>query len=151
MHLLNNETAKSSKLAGQRADIAERELRVHLPCLQLQHQANSLHQAGRSFQTAGCTAEQQCQLAAAQPLLQEAAGTSKAKAARSGAAWAAAVADAGRGADIDAKVEERALVADANTWQAQEDALHQNELQQVMAPWPTFLLPDSGNATYRLL
>ena len=83
---------------------------------------------------AGCTAEQQCQLAAAQSLLQDAAGTSKADAVRSGAAWAAAVASAGRGVDTDAKVEERALVADANTWQAQEDALHQNELQQVMAP-----------------
>ena len=121
-------------------------LRLRLPCLQLQHHANSLHQAGHSFKMAGCTAEQQCQLAAAQPLLQEAAGISKAKTARSGAAWAAAVADAGRGADLDAKGEERALVAAANTWQAQEDALHQNELQQVMALWHPCAQPDSGDA-----
>ena len=149
MHLLNIETAKRRLVPGQRASIADRELRIRLPCLQLQHHASSLHEAGCSFQMVGCTAELQCRLAAAQPLFQEAAGTSKANAARSGAAWAAAVADAGRGTDLDAKVEERALVAAANTWQAQEDALHQNELQQVMASWHTCAQPDSGSATLR--
>ena len=146
MHLLKHRDCHRKQSSRTRYKHCRRELRIHLPCLQLQHHASSLHQAGCSFQTAGCTAEQQCQLAAAQPLLQEAAGTSKAKAARAGAAWAEAVAGAGRGADTNAKVEERALVADANTWQAQEDALHQNELQQVMAPRHTCGPPGNGNA-----